>query len=117
MKIKHVVTKRYFIRDIARDCKMPIVVVRMIVDAALRILTSYLSNGCSVRFVGFGTFYVGIKREHMGYHPSDFEIRKKRKVRVVYFKTGRKLKRMVRNTKGRKCKKYKKRKKWHYIKY
>jgi DNA-binding protein HU-beta len=86
------VTKPEFIAKVAEGASLSKADAERAVNAVLNTITTTLSKGDSVQFVGFGTFEVRERAARSGINPKTKKPLKIAAKKAVAFKVGKKLK-------------------------
>ena len=85
-------SKKDFIERYAKENEVTKKVAEEVVDNFIKTLTSALSEGNDVRFIGFGSFYIKTIPQHEGVNPQTGEPMIIEESKRVSFKSGKKLK-------------------------
>ncbi len=96
------VYKNDVVRRVAQDTRLSQRIVGDAVNSLVKIISQALSDGKSVTFPGFGTFYTSHRNEGTVKHIRTGETMTVPARRVAGFRVGELLKRSVRNAKAEK---------------
>ena len=85
-------TKADLISQVASEAQLTKAQAERVINSALDVITSTLSNGESVQFIGFGNFEVKTRAARVGVNPKTKEKIQIAESKAVSFKAGKKLK-------------------------
>ena len=86
------ITKKDVVNLVKAKTDLSVKTTSEVVDALLEVITEALADGDSVRFTGFGTFYVTERAARTGKNPRTGEVIEIAASKSVSFKAGKSLK-------------------------